>query len=67
LRVRDTVTLRGVRDAWLLVPAVMHDSQAMPALFDQARDRVGLGDGAVHNSSQSLVPATHNVVVYVPP
>jgi len=45
----------------------MHDSQAMPALFDQARDRVGLGDGAVHNSSQSLVPATHNVVVYVPP
>jgi hypothetical protein len=45
LHVRITVTPRGV-PAWLPTPAAVHDSQAMPALFGQARDRAGIGDDA---------------------
>ena len=35
----------------------------MPALLDQARDRVGIGDGAIHNPTRAPVLATRNVVV----
>ncbi|MBU6333257.1 MAG: hypothetical protein KGS47_02540 [Chloroflexi bacterium] len=44
LRVHVTITPRGVPDTWLPTSAAVHDSQAMPALFDQARDRAGIGD-----------------------
>lgn len=58
-----TRTSRGVHDAWLLAPAALHDSRAMPVLFDQARDRVGIDGGAVHNPALASVLATHHVVV----
>jgi hypothetical protein len=66
LHAHITVTPRDVRDAWLLAPAAMHDRQVMPALFDQARHRVGIGDGAVHNPTQAPVLAMRNVVVDAP-
>jgi hypothetical protein len=67
LRLHVTVTPHGVLDEWLLAPAAVHDSQVMPALFDQARDRVGIGDGAFHNPAQAPVLTARNVVVYAPP
>jgi hypothetical protein len=67
LRLHVTVTPQGVLDEWLLAPAAVHDSQVMPALFDQATNRVGSGDGAFHNPTQAPAMAARNVVVYAPP
>jgi hypothetical protein len=67
LRLHLTVTHEGVIDEWLLAPAAVHDSQVMPALFDQASDRTGFGDGAFHNPTQAPVLAARDVVVYAPP
>lgn len=67
LRLHVTITPTGIIDEWLLAPAAVHDSQVMPALFDHARDRVGIGDGAFHNPTQAPVLAARNVVVYAPP
>jgi hypothetical protein len=67
LRLHVTVTPQGVLDEWLLAPAAVHDSQVMPALFDQASDRIGIADGAFHNPTQAPVLAERNVVVYAPP
>jgi len=59
--------VRGVYDAWLLAPATVHGSKTMSALFDQACDRVGFDDGAVHNPGHAPVLATRHVVVDAPP
>jgi hypothetical protein len=67
MRLHLTTTTDQVIDDWLLAPASHHDSQVMPALFEQLDERVVLGDGAYHNPAVEPVLAEHQVVVYAPP
>lgn len=67
LRLHLSVSPQGVIDEWRLAPAGMHDSQVMPALFAQAQDQLGYGDGAYHNPTAAPVLAKHNVTIVAPP
>jgi Transposase DDE domain len=67
LRLHMTTTKDQVIDDWLLAPAAHHDSQVMPALFEDSSDCVGLGDGAFHNPAVDPVLRERNVIIYAPP
>jgi Transposase DDE domain len=67
LRLYLTTTTTQVVDDWLLAPASYHDSQVLPAVFEQTSERLVLGDGAYHNPTAEPVLREHEVVVYAPP
>ena len=67
LRLYLTTTTNQLVDDWVLAPASYHDSQVLPAVFEQTSERVVLGDGAYHNPSAEPVLQDHAVIVYAPP
>lgn len=67
LRLHVITTTNQVVDEWLLAPASYHDSQVMPVLFEQASERLALGDGAFHNPVSEPVLREREVIVYAPP
>ncbi|MDW8214586.1 MAG: IS982 family transposase [Roseiflexaceae bacterium] len=60
-RLHLTTTTHGVVDAWVLAPAAIHDSQALPALVEDAACQALLGDGAYHNPTAAPVLAARQV------
>ncbi|MDW8293654.1 MAG: transposase, partial [Anaerolineae bacterium] len=60
-RLHLTTTTHGVVDAWALAPAAIHDSQALPALVEDAACQALLGDGAYHNPTAAPVLAARQV------
>jgi hypothetical protein len=67
LRLYLTCTTDQVVDDWVLAPGSYHDSQVLPAVFEQSSERLVLGDGAYHNPTAEPVLQAHQVVVYAPP
>lgn len=66
-RLHLTTTTQGVVDTWVLAPAAIHDSQVLPAVLEDATQRVVLGDGAYHNPAAAPVLAARQVIVHAPP
>jgi hypothetical protein len=67
LRLYLTTTTSQVIDDWVLAPSSYHDSQVLPAVFEQSSERLVLRDGAYHNPSARPVLQERAVVVYAPP
>lgn len=67
LRLHLTTTTSQVVDDWLLAPAAPHDSQVMPAFFEDRGECVVLGDGAFHNPVAEPVLQARGVVIFAPP
>lgn len=55
MRLHITTTVDMLVDEWLLVPASMHDSQAVPAILQDAADLRIYADGAFNNPLAMLV------------
>lgn len=68
LRLQVTTTVDMLVDEWLLAPASIHDSQAVPAILEDAEDLRIYADGAYNNPlAMQVLGRKHGIELYAVP